>query len=78
MFPMLESSAVKASVKENRIQKKVENNPEVEELHNKCYEDLMEALTILAEKFNLKTSSIITIQASEVTVNSTCQHRIVL
>lgn len=64
MFPMGERSAVKANVKENRVEKKAKTNPKLEELYAKCYEELMEALHVMAEQFKLKTSSIMTIEVS--------------
>lgn len=60
---MMELAATKAKVKELRVEKKIINS-QVEELHEKCYQELLDELTSLAEQFKLKASSIMTVEVS--------------
>ena len=63
---MMESAASKANVKQHRSDNRNEISSRTEELHEKCYVELMETLTLLAEQFKLKTSSIMTVEVSTV------------
>ncbi|XKL68718.1 hypothetical protein PGB90_006487 [Kerria lacca] len=62
MVPMLETSAVKANIKETRLENK-KNNAAVDNLQEECYEKLMDLRTHLASEFSLQAGAVMTGQA---------------
>lgn len=59
MVPMLETSAVKANIKETRLENK-KNNAAVDNLQEECYEKLMDLRTHLASEFSLQAGAVMT------------------
>lgn len=59
---MREDSALKANVKETRVEKTSKEDPELEELRNRCYEDLMEIRQLLSEQFVINVNAIMTVE----------------
>lgn len=67
MLPMMVMSAVKANVKEEKPSSK-SVNPQLEELQQKCYEELFELLTIVAEQTNTRMTAILPMQVRELQI----------